>query len=226
GAGAPRALAACARARGAEVAAAAEAGTLLDGERVLTLSRSGTVLAALWAGDPDGVVVAESRPGGEGADVAKALAAELDVTLCPDAAVAQVLAGLPDASSEDRDGGIDVVLVGADAVLADGGVVNKVGTRASALAAAREGVACYAVAARAKVAPGRESGEGNGRYPSLGAADPAGVYDGDAALDVAAPLFDVTPPDLLDGVVTEDGVLGAGEIAAVAAEHRAFADWD
>ena len=56
--------------------------------------------------------------------------AGLDVTLCTDAAVAHLLA----------EESVEVVLVGADAVLPDGSVVNKVGTRAAASAAAREDI--------------------------------------------------------------------------------------
>ena len=93
--------------------------------------------------DPEVVFVAESRPGGEGVAVAESLADEVPVTLCPDAAVAHLLGR----------GAVDRVLVGADTVLADGSVVNKVGTRAAALAAARERVPVHAVAARDKVSP-------------------------------------------------------------------------
>jgi ADP-ribose pyrophosphatase YjhB (NUDIX family) len=49
--------------------------------------------------------------------------------------------------------GYDAVLVGADAVLADWSVVNKVGTRGAALAAAREGIPVYVVAAADKMRP-------------------------------------------------------------------------
>jgi translation initiation factor 2B subunit (eIF-2B alpha/beta/delta family) len=189
--------------------AAERAARLLVGERVLTLSRSGTVRAALERADLEGIVVAESRPGGEGVGVAEELAANLDcgVTLCPDAAVAHLLA----------DDAVDRVLVGADTLLADGRVVNKVGTRAAALAADREDVPCHAVAARAKVATHAD--------PILEPAEPDDVYDGDAPLTVAAPLFDVTPADLLAGVVTERGVLDADAVAAVADEHRDLTDW-
>lgn len=190
----------------ADDAAAATAADRLDGGRVVTLSRSGTVERALELADPAGVLVAESRPGGEGVDTAERLAeAGHDVALVPDAALAYELAR----------GDYDAVLVGADTVLRDGRVVNKVGTRAVALAGTREGVPVYAVAARDKISPDAE--------PRLEAA--ADVSDGDADLDVSVPLFDVTPADLLDGVLTEDGLLGAGDIEAVADEHRERTDW-
>jgi len=227
---------AIAAALSADDAAAAAAADRIGGT-VLTLSRSGTVLSALRAADLDGVVVAESRPGREGVGVAEALAAEgHDVTLVPDAAVAHHLGT----------GAVDAVVVGADTVLADGRVVNKVGTRGAAAAAAREGVPVDVVAARDKVAPATDgdpgdggetdadsgdggetdadSGDGGETAVDLGAVDPAAVYDGDADLRVAAPLFDVTPAALVDAVVTEDGALAPAEVRAVAEAHGTL--WD
>jgi len=52
----------------------------------------------------------------------------------------------------------------------------------------------------------------------------AAVYDGDAPLDVRNPTFDVTPPDLVDGVVTERGVLSLDEVSSVADELRDLAE--
>lgn len=189
--------------RAAERAAAAVG----DVDRVLTLSRSGTVRATLDRLDPERVYVAESRPGGEGVGVAESLAADADVTLVPDAAVAHALATEP----------IDAAVVGADAVLPDGRVINKVGTRAAALAAARESVPVYAVTARDKV---RADAEIDLEPLAAGA-----VYDGDADLDVLAPTFDVTPAGDAT-LVTEEGPLDPGDVAAVAREARERARWN
>ena len=194
------------RAFAADAAAAAEAADAIDGT-VLTLSRSGTVLEALLAAAP-AVIVAESRPAREGVGVAERLAdAGLAVTLCTDAAIAHVLS--------ERD--VDAVVVGADTVFPDGGIVNKTGTRVAALAADREGVPFYAVAASDKVAT-----EAAVRLES---GDPNAVYDGEAAVTAVNPTFDVTPADLVDGVFTERGQLDAHEIVGVADEHRRRADW-
>jgi len=178
------------------------------GDRVATLSRSGTVAAALRSGDPEAVLVAESRPGGEGVDVAESLAAVADVTLTTDAA-------LP---FELDEWGADAVLVGADRVLPDGSVVNKVGTRGAALAAARAGIDCLVVAASDKVAAGNEY--------DLEHRDPEELYDGDADVRVANPTFDVTPADAVTAVLTEQGRLSTAEVGAVAAAHREWAAWD
>jgi len=178
------------------------------GESVATLSRSGTVLTAIRTAEPT-VLIGESRPACEGTDVAATLAAEgLAVTLTTDAALGGELAG--------RD--VDAALVGADAVLADGSVVNKVGTRSLALAAAREDVPVYVVAAADKVRPDEEMHGETG--------DPADLYDGEAPVTVANPIFERTPAELVDGVVTEHGVLDVDGIRDVAAEHRENAAWN
>jgi len=197
------------RALRADADAAAAAAELLDDAGVLTLSRSGTVLDALRSASPRAVYVAESRPAREGIDVAEELADALDapVTVLADAAVAHALATEA----------VDAVVVGADAVLPDGRVVNKTGTRAAALAAAREGIPVYAVAASDKITR-RET-------VNLETGDATAIYDGDAELDVLNPTFDVTPSELVDAVVTERGRLDGEDVAAVAEEHAGLTGW-
>ncbi|PSP57409.1 initiation factor 2B [Halobacteriales archaeon QS_1_67_19] len=181
-------------------------------QAVLTLSRSGTVSGALSAADA--AFVAESRPACEGIGVAEQLADGTagdgdfpKVTVHTDAAIAHVLA-------TER---VDAVVVGADAVLPDGRVVNKTGTRGAALAAAREGIDCYAVAATDKIRTDDAA--------HLESGDPETVYDGEADVAALNPTFDVTPADLLSGVITERGVLDADGIGAAAAELRDLAAW-
>jgi len=182
-----------------------------DWDRVLTLSRSGTVRRALLGATAlERVFVAESRPAREGVGVAERLADEYRVTLHTDAAVAHVLATHQ----------VDAVVVGADAVLADGSVVNKTGTRSAALAADREDVPLHAVCAADKISPDEE--------PRLEAGPPKAVYDGDGDADLEAlnPTFDVTPPSLVTAVRTERGPFDTGEIRAVAREHADLAGWE
>ena len=188
------------RATAADREAAFRAAGIVDGATVLTLSRSGTVLEALGTGTAARVFVAESRPAMEGVDVATALADELSVTVHTDAAVAHVLA------TES----IEAVLVGADTILPDGRVVNKTGTRAAALAASREDVPVYAVAATDKITT-RES-------VNLESGNAGAVYDGDAAIDVLNPTFDVTPAAAIEGIITEQGVLSPDTVMEVAEE--------
>ena len=198
-----RAAAACERAVAVDDEAAAAAADRV-GDRVLTLSRSGTVLSALRRAAPAAVVVAESRPAREGVGVAETLAADgLDVALCVDAAVAHVV-------DAER---IETVLVGADTVLADGTVINKVGTRPAALAAADAGADCYAVCARNKIVPDPDI--------ELESGPPGAVHEDPEGFAVRNPTFEATPPGLITGVVTEDGLLSPDDVAAVAADHAA-----
>jgi len=204
------------RAVAADGRAAANAAERLAGGRIATLSRSGTVLATLESAAPTAVLVAASHPGGEGIGVAEALAGgddragapATDVTLTTDAAF----------PSELVRWGADALLVGADTVLPDGSVRNKVGTYPAAAVAAREGVPVFVVTATDKISPDAAVE----REPWPGESP----YDGDAPLAVTNPTFDVTPAECIDAIVTELGALDAGDVAAVAAEHRALAAWD
>ena len=195
------------RAFAVDEAAASAADDRLSGT-VLTLSRSGTVLDALRQADIERVVVAESRPAREGVGVAEELADgdDCQITLVTDAAVAHVLA----------EHSVDCVLVGADTILADGSVVNKVGTRGVAIAAAHEDVPVYAVASSDKISTDTDAHFEDG--------DPETVYDGDADLHVANPTFDRTPPEFVT-VVTEDGPLDAAAVGEDAEKLASLASW-
>ncbi|MBX0295551.1 NUDIX domain-containing protein [Haloarcula nitratireducens] len=194
------------RAVAADREAAERAAELLP-ERVATLSRSGTVSAALEESGPDAVLVAESRPGREGVGAAESLADAADVTLTTDAALAFELA----------EWDAEALIVGADRILPDGRVVNKVGTRAAVLGADAAGIDCLVVAASDKVAPTVDY--------DLEPRDATEVYDGEADLSVANPTFDVTSADAVSRVVTERGVLDADDVQAVAADHRKRSEW-
>lgn len=188
-----------------ELAAAETAAEL--GATVLTLSRSGTVRRALLRARPS-VVVAESRPAREGVVTAETLAdAGLDVTLCTDAAVAGVMA--------DRD--VDTVAVGADTVLPDGSVVNKTGTRTMAIVAATMDIPVLVACAIDKISHVSELHLENG--------DPKTVYDGDADVRVANPVFERTPARLIDGIVTDRGRLAPDAVGDIAEEMADLADW-
>ncbi|GAA0248711.1 NUDIX domain-containing protein [Haladaptatus pallidirubidus] len=177
----------------------------IDGSTVLTLSRSGTVLDALRVAKR--VFVAESRPAREGVGVAEELADGTDMTVHTDAAMAHVLA------TED----VDCVVVGADAVLPNGNVVNKTGTRLAAVAANREDVPVFVVTATDKVQFRDE--------PALESGDPAAVYDGGANLLALNPTFDVTPAEFVTGYVTERGALGSAEVWDVSEKLRELSRW-
>lgn len=190
----------------ADAAAADTAAKRLAGP-IATLSWSGTVEDALTELGA-AVTVAESRPDREGIEIAESLAREgLDVTVTTDAALPAVVS--------DRE--FEAVLVGADTILPNGDIVNKVGTRALALAAERTDLPVYVVAARDKVATDDTF------HPEQG--PEAAVYDGPESIAVRNPIFDLTPGDLVTGVLTEDGLLDQRGISVVAAQHRSNADW-
>ena len=197
------------RAHDAETAAAQTAADVVEGKHVLTLSRSGTVHAALRRGSPEAIDVVTSHPGGEGIGVAEGFAGdERDVTLIPDAAVPAAL----------TDRNIDLVLVGADTVHPSGAVVNKVGTRGAALAAHHEDVPVYVACSIDKVSP-------TPSFPSE-AVPRHDVYDGPSPLEVWAPRFDITPPALVTGgLATERGVQSADAVKSIAEELDQLREW-
>ncbi|HZC05990.1 MAG TPA: hypothetical protein VE338_10140 [Ktedonobacterales bacterium] len=175
---------------------------------VYTLSRSGTVEQTLTrlahersVEDPLRVIVSESRPGGEGVALARALAAAgARVTLAADSACATFM------------GEAALVIVGADSVRGDGSVVNKVGTHALALVAHAFGTPVYALAERLKITPDS--------YPLVIEEMPPDellpeMVEGVTARNI---YFDVTPSALITGVILETGAVGAGTIARLAQE--------
>lgn len=186
---------------------AARVADRITGRTVATLSRSGTVLRALRYGDPESVLIAESRPGREGVPVAEALADGTEVTLTTDAGFAHALATAD----------VDVLLVGADTVLADGRVVNKAGTRPAALASSFEGIDVLVAAAVDKLSPDGEI--------DLEPRDCVAVYDGPESVAVLNRTFDVTPPDCVDAVVTERGPLDQEAVERAVERHRSHAEW-
>lgn len=110
---------------------------------VVTISRSRSVLRALSALSPAQrpaeVTVLESLPGGEGRRFARDLRrAGLSARMVPDTEASGVVRSA------------DLVLIGADAVYADGSIAHKVGTKELAEAAFRNHVPVIVVAGRSK----------------------------------------------------------------------------
>ena len=165
---------------------------------VLTHSYSASVVAALRARLPDRVVVCESRPLLEGRATARELAAAgIAVTLVTDAQGPLFLSQ------------VEAVLVGADGVLADGAVVNKVGTYALALAARDHGRPFYVACESLKISPRQEWSK-------------ADVEEGDSAEVLPDPIdgvtarnvyFERTPARLVTALITEEGVFRLDQLA-------------
>lgn len=178
--------------------------------RLLTHCHSSTVVDVLthaWRqGKRFEVLSLETRPRWQGRKTAQQLsAAGIPVTLCVDGAAAHAMAA-----------GIDQVWVGADAVGADGALVNKVGTRMVATVARRFSVPLFSAASRIKFAA-----VDGGEVP-IEQRDAAEVAEGDLeGVGVWNPAFDVTPSGEVAGYVTESGILDPAE--AVAAAHDGVA---
>lgn len=186
------------------------AAVLRDGDTILThcWGDSGLVYtldAALHQGKRLAVVCTETRPYLQGARLTADAVADLGIP------VTVVTDGMP-ATLMDQ-GRINAFISGADRVTMDGHVVNKVGTLSIAIAAARFGVPYYPVCeAPDPTARGRADVVIEERSPDevlhclgMRTASPkaAGYY----------PAFDVTPPDLVAGVVTDRGVFKPDRLA-------------
>ena len=111
------------------------------------------------------------------------------------------------AASLMRGGSISWVAVGADRIAANGDVANKIGTYSLAVNARHHGVKFMVVAPTSTLDLSLESGAG---IP-IESRDPDEVLrlkDGSRAPGIAwNPVFDVTPAELIDAIVTERGVV-------------------
>ncbi len=161
----------------------------------------GVVYGKAMAGQPVEVYAAETRPLLQGArlTVWELSAARVPVTLVPDSAACGLL----------HSGRVDAVVVGADRIAANGDVANKVGTFSHAVAARRAGVPFYVAAPLSTIDPRTADGAGiiiEGRDPDeVQSPELRGSHPG--PVEVWNPAFDVTPADLVTGIVTEQGIL-------------------
>jgi ribose 1,5-bisphosphate isomerase len=163
---------------------------LNSGDVIITHSYSSSVLAILKKAHQQGkrikVFVTETRPELEGQDVARELATEeIDTTLIIDSAVSHFI--------EDS----DKVMVGAEAVAANGAIVNKIGTAMIAAVAA----------STHKFSPETMFGE----LIEIEERPSSYVIDDKELklpnLKVRNPAFDVTSPQDIDLIITERGVI-------------------
>lgn len=101
-------------------------------------------------------------------------------------------------------GRVDVVVVGADRIAANGDVANKIGTQNLAVIAKSFGIPFYVAAPRSSFDLGAPDGAA---IPiEQRAADEIETADG---VSVYNPAFDVTPAALVTGIVTDAGVIEA-----------------
>ncbi|MBI3647548.1 MAG: S-methyl-5-thioribose-1-phosphate isomerase, partial [Actinobacteria bacterium] len=165
----------------------------------------GTAQGVIWAAHRAGkgihVWVDETRPVWQGARLTAWELGRLGVprTLVADAAAASLMAA----------GRVDLVVVGADRIAADGSVANKIGTYGLAVLAKHHGVPFYVAAPVSTIDLGTPGGADiriEERDPAEVTA-PRGRQVAARGTPVLNPAFDVTPPSLVSAIVTERAVL-------------------
>ncbi|ODT98325.1 MAG: S-methyl-5-thioribose-1-phosphate isomerase [Planctomycetes bacterium SCN 63-9] len=171
----------------------------------LATSDYGTALAVVFAahdqGKGVGVFADETRPLLQGA---RLTAWELNrrgipITLICDNMAAQVM----------REGKIDLVVVGADRIAANGDTANKIGTYGVAVLAKVHGIPFYVAAPSSTF----DLAIPDGSHIPIEERDPREVTHGfglqtvPEGIDVYNPAFDVTPASLINGIITERGVI-------------------
>jgi methylthioribose-1-phosphate isomerase len=155
----------------------------------------GVVRTHFAAGLIDNVWVDETRPLLQGA---RLTAWELGRLGVPHAVIVDSAA-----ASLMRSGQVDVVVVGADRIAANGDVANKIGTYGLAVLARHHGVPFVVAAPTSTLDPATPSGTD---IP-IEVRDPAEILAAAPSTSEAwNPAFDVTPAALVSAVVTELGI--------------------
>ena len=169
-----------------------------NGDVILTHCNSDCVLAVIKTSFKQGkqikAFVTESRPMRQGLISIRELSrAGIPTTLIVDSAVRHFI----------RD--IDKVIVGADSIAANGAVINKIGTSQIALIAHEARVPFFVAAESYKFHPGTLVG----RLVKIEERDPKEVVDPRRFphVRIRNPVFDVTPSEYVDLIITERGII-------------------
>ena len=194
-----------------------------DGDGVLTHCNAGglatagygTALAIMFCAHEKGrrfqVFADETRPLLQGARLTtwELMQAGIDTTLICDNTAAQVM----------REGRIQLVIVGADRIAANGDTANKIGTYNVALIAKAHNIPFYVAAPVSTFDQSLPSGKGipiELRGPKE-VTHGFGTRTAPENVRVYSPAFDVTPAKLIAGIITERGVLRPPFETAIAA---------
>jgi len=159
----------------------------------------GVIRATRESGKNIKVIATETRPVQQGS---RLTAFELkhdgfDVSLIPDTAVGYSMAN----------GLVDKVIVGADRIVKTGHVFNKIGTYQVATMAKQHGIPFYVAAPLSTF--DMKSDAKDVIIEMRKASEVTGIGDKKTAPDginVINPAFDMTPPELISGIITEKGV--------------------
>jgi len=183
-----------------------------DGARVLTHCNAGalatggmgTALAPVYlakeAGRTVSVFADETRPLLQGSRLTawELVQAGIDVTILADNMAASLM----------REGRVDLVIVGADRIAANGDVANKIGTFPLALAARHHGIPFYVAAPWSTVDPATRTGaeiviEHRDADELMST---AGWRNAPAGVSAYNPAFDVTSAELITAIITDRGI--------------------
>jgi methylthioribose-1-phosphate isomerase len=184
-----------------------------DGARILTHCNAGalataghgTALGIVRSARDEGkkvsVIATETRPYLQGARLTawELLQEGIPVTLVTDGMAGALM----------QRGDVDFVVVGADRIAANGDVANKIGTYTLAVVAARHRIPFYVAAPLSTI--DLEVAEGSGIPIEERSASEVTGFRGERwapqGVSVANPAFDVTPAELVTGIVTERGII-------------------
>lgn len=183
-----------------------------DGARIMTHCNAGAlataghgtalgvIRSARDAGKSVSVVANETRPYLQGARLTAWEMVEegIPITLITDGMAGHLLSRRE----------VDLIVVGADRIAANGDVANKVGTYALAVLAQRHGVPFYVAAPRSTFDPSLADGTAI-PIEERGADEVTGYRElrwAPVGVKVRNPAFDVTPAELITAIVCETGV--------------------
>ena len=161
----------------------------------------GVIRAGVEAGRIAQVYAGETRPWLQGARLTMWELAQdgIPATLIADAAASHLM----------KDGKVRWVIVGADRIAANGDTANKIGTYQLAISAKHHGVRVMVVAPCSTI----DLDTPDGQAIEIEQRDPSALLSHNGARTAAEgvqawnPVFDVTPHELIDAIVTERGVI-------------------
>ncbi len=171
----------------------------------LATSGYGTALGVIRAAQESGknisVIANETRPYLQGARLTawEMVQERIPCTLITDSMAGHILSH----------GEVDVIVVGADRIAANGDVANKIGTYSIAVLAKRHGIPFYVAAPLSTFDPSIPDGS-HIPIEERPAAEVTGYRDmrwAPQGVKVRNPAFDVTPAELITGIICEKGVV-------------------
>lgn len=186
-----------------------------DGARILTHCNAGAlataghgtalgvIRSAIEVGKSVHVFADETRPFLQGARLTawELMQDRIPVSLIPDVSAGHLMSR----------GEIDLVIVGADRVAANGDAANKIGTYSVAVLAQRHGIPFYVACPWSTVDLATPSGaqipiEERGESEVVGFRATRWAPEG---VSIRNPAFDVTPAELIGALITERGIVRA-----------------